>query len=308
MNKAQDHFSVMNRAVIYASELEYLARCVTDYPDIETGGDLFGFWTHTGQPVIQYAIGPGKKAGHHVAFFTQDEDFLRESGELQLQYHALQHIGEWHSHHRLGISRPSSHDCRTIRNALPEYRLNRFLLCIATIDMSDSVSVGAFGFHSTIDEITDCAWVTLPGVSPIRSHLEKLRPPPTVYQPRSKIAKLSQSLSRASLAGTGTESEKFAPPNWFGTDKGKAFLSSLIQNLKTYDPVCRVKLEHDNGISLTIANGVKIASFLLPHNYPASAVVCKIDGIICDFPHRFEDGNKLSSTIIHTLQPEFIET
>lgn len=31
--------------LVYQSELDYLSRCILDYPHIETGGQLFGYWT-----------------------------------------------------------------------------------------------------------------------------------------------------------------------------------------------------------------------------------------------------------------------
>ena len=59
-------------AIIYQSELDYLSRCILDYPDIETGGQLFGFWTNQGVPVVLYVIGPGRHANHQQSFFNQD--------------------------------------------------------------------------------------------------------------------------------------------------------------------------------------------------------------------------------------------
>lgn len=39
-------------AMIYRSELNYISRCILDSKTIETGGQLFGFWTSTGIPVV----------------------------------------------------------------------------------------------------------------------------------------------------------------------------------------------------------------------------------------------------------------
>lgn len=36
--------------VVFQSELDYLSRFILDYPDIETGGQLFGYWTSMGEP------------------------------------------------------------------------------------------------------------------------------------------------------------------------------------------------------------------------------------------------------------------
>lgn len=87
--------------MIYCSELDYISRCILDSTTIETGGQLFGFWTSTGIPVVLYAIGPGPLANHQVTFFNQDVDYLLNVGTALLQRYGLQHIGEWHSYHQL---------------------------------------------------------------------------------------------------------------------------------------------------------------------------------------------------------------
>lgn len=52
-------------AYIYKSKLDFISRCILDYKNIETGGQLFGYWTADGSPVVVYAIGPGSQANHH---------------------------------------------------------------------------------------------------------------------------------------------------------------------------------------------------------------------------------------------------
>ena len=42
----------MDRVIVYQSELEVLSACVMERPDIETGGELFGFWTSKGDLVV----------------------------------------------------------------------------------------------------------------------------------------------------------------------------------------------------------------------------------------------------------------
>ena len=81
-------------AVIYQSELDFVSRCILDRPDIETGGQLFGFWTARGVPVVLYAIGPGLQANHQLTFFNQDVEYLKLVGNLLLEKFGLQHIGE----------------------------------------------------------------------------------------------------------------------------------------------------------------------------------------------------------------------
>lgn len=122
------------KAIIFKSEMDFISRCILDYPSIETGGQMFGFYTEAGTPVVLYAIGPGRNANHQVAFFNQDIEYLTKMGEKLKGYFGLHHIGEWHSHHQLGLARPSGHDASTMINTIREKGLGRFLLCIGNCD------------------------------------------------------------------------------------------------------------------------------------------------------------------------------
>ena len=117
---------LLPRIIIYQSELEYMVKCTLDRNDIETGGQLFGHWTSDGIPVVLYALGPGPNANHQVTFFQQDVEYLVKVGHLLKSRFGLHHIGEWHSHHQLGLDHPSGTDIHTMS------LVKRFLLCIAT--------------------------------------------------------------------------------------------------------------------------------------------------------------------------------
>ena len=78
------------KLLIYGSEAERLAQLTAQYPDIETGGDLFGYWTHSGSPVVSFAIGPGRSSRHHFTSFYQDETYLREVGTELYDQHGRQ--------------------------------------------------------------------------------------------------------------------------------------------------------------------------------------------------------------------------
>ena len=56
------------RPIIFRSEMDYISRCILDYTNIETGGQLFGYWTEDGTPVVLFAIGPGANANHKPTF------------------------------------------------------------------------------------------------------------------------------------------------------------------------------------------------------------------------------------------------
>lgn len=133
-----------SKALIYSSELDYIARCIQDYPNIETGGQLYGAWTASGAPRVIYVIGPGPRANHQSTFFNQDVEYLETIG-AKLKEYGLQHIGEWHSHHHLGLPHPSGHDAQTMQNGIVQLNLNRLLLCIGSFN-DRGIIINPFNF------------------------------------------------------------------------------------------------------------------------------------------------------------------
>lgn len=159
-------------AEIFRSEMEYVIRCIADYPRIETGGELFGFWKDDRTPVVAYAIGPGPKANHQVAFFNQDIDYLAATGGVLTAKYGLEHIGEWHSHHRLGLPHPSGHDAATMAHGIRTAGRNCFLLCIGTCN-DKAVSLGGFVFSRNDGEsYRHVGWRVIGVDSPFRSAID----------------------------------------------------------------------------------------------------------------------------------------
>ncbi len=83
--------------------------------------------------MIQFVLGPGKTSRHNPASFYQDREHLIKADEILRSKHGLQHIGEWHSHHQMGLTQPSGGDEQTVFNALRQYNFPKFLLCIANL-------------------------------------------------------------------------------------------------------------------------------------------------------------------------------
>lgn len=159
-------------AIIYQSELDYISRCILDYPNIETGGQLFGFWTSMGTPVVMYAIGPGRYAQHNPTSFVQDQAYLQTVGiEIHKRYR-LQHIGEWHSHHQLGLAHPSGGDVNTMRYGVGKPGFPRLLLCIGNCTRTQT-TLNAFNFHeNTPREYVHANWDIVPTQSPYRAIID----------------------------------------------------------------------------------------------------------------------------------------
>ena len=136
------------RVAIYASEYKQICAWVLKERSLETGGDLFGLWNNDHTAVIQLVLGPGKDCQRTSGSFYQDVKYLEKVGSHLTSKEGLCHIGEWHSHHTIGLKRPSGGDERTVWTNMPKYGLSRFLLFIANIENRDlSASAGCFLFE-----------------------------------------------------------------------------------------------------------------------------------------------------------------
>lgn len=185
-NMADDQYRPSSLAIIYKSELNFLSRYILDYPDIETGGELFGYWTGTGTPVVCFVIGPGKAAQHHRTSFVQDWDYLQKVGHALHKRYRLQHIGEWHSHHQLGLAHPSRGDVDTMSYGVGKPGFPRMLLCIGNCTRTTSTA-NAFNFHeNTPREYVQATWDVVDMESPYRRildmDLQHLISPPMTFQ------------------------------------------------------------------------------------------------------------------------------
>lgn len=280
------------KTVIHAGELDRIAAWVAGHPDRETGGELFGFWTHSGAPVVQLASGPGPNARHEAAAFFQDREYLVAVGEVLRDRHGLQHIGEWHSHHSLGLDRPSAGDRGdegTVRRALRRYGFPRFVLGIANtpkpkrqgfgkINKTIEVTLNGFVFTDGEPGYGDCAFVVLPGESPIRTDLsthELFPEPPT----RSA----SWHVRRTTLAWPAAHERSApdaAPPGWYSVGDGPKLLRSLLDRVS--DVIhCDVKMFTDADRRLYFALPGVPPGFRLcfPEDFPTSpASLTRLDG------------------------------
>ena len=190
-------------AVIYQSELDFVSRCILDRPDIETGGQLFGFWTARGVPVVLYAIGPGPQANHQLTFFNQDVEYLKLVGNLLLERFGLQHIGEWHSHHQLGLAEPSGHDAQTMASSIAHLGLGRFLMGLGNCTPSETV-FNAFEFAEARGvNYRHLPWNVKNGKSPMRRAVEEdaelatlIRVPKTALPSQGEIFTVEKALTQ----------------------------------------------------------------------------------------------------------------
>lgn len=258
------------RVIIFQSELDYLSRCILDYPNIETGGQLFGYWTEDGVPVVMYAIGPGPKANHQTAFFNQDVDYLITLGKLLKEHFGLHHIGEWHSHHHLGLAKPSSHDVHTMNSTIREKGLGRFLLCIGNLN-GFTPAVGAFLCNG--DLCTQVEWETIAPASPMRTLIDRELERVLVH-PRSSLRRREDSADRGALP-------EYAPGYWLREKENRIILNNIINYIKEHcgfhNPEVRVLLNEKGEVMLSIEYfGVVRQEILFPIGFPCVAPKIKV--------------------------------
>lgn len=222
------------KTLIHQTELEYISRCIHDYPNLEIGGDLFGFYTTTGLPVVQLATGPGPKAKQTVHSFYQDEAYLIEVGNCLRERFGMQHLGEWHSHHQLGLDSPSEKDDFVVNKAMDKYNLPSFLLVIGTY-VKENTKVNGFRYfssHSLNAQPEFSKWIVLEEPSPFRKLIENEQWI-SLYQPKTNECKIHD-LQTTTLEAT--EELTYPIEYWLCEDDNKVLLNDVINQLTSEYP------------------------------------------------------------------------
>lgn len=231
-------------AIIYQSEFDYISRCVLDYPNIETGGQLFGFWSNQGVPVVLYVIGPGRYANHQPSFFNQDSQYLLSVGNELLNRYGLCHIGEWHSHHQLGLARPSSHDARTMHNGLLRIPQRRLLLCICNYENGRSI-VNPYNFHENdLRGYSNAIWQIIERESPFRriadNELSDILIHPHTSQPNHGHNRIYQSIQQSV-----TPQIRIPAEYWVAKDGNLEILRKMLRYTQQIVPLGKVDTQAD---------------------------------------------------------------
>ena len=154
---------------INQGEMYQIQEWVSKHQKIETGGDLFGLWLDDHTAVVQFVLGPGKKCRRTETSFFQDVEYLQQAGSYLTDKHGLCNIGQWHSHHRLSLSKPSHGDENTVWGNMPVLGLTRYIVFIANITYN-KVTVNGFLFHcrGRKRSLTKGQFKYLDGNSPLR--------------------------------------------------------------------------------------------------------------------------------------------
>ena len=279
------------KTLIYEQELDRIAGWVEEYPNLETGGDLFGFWTHSGGPVIQFVLGPGPNSQHNPTSFYQEKEFLIKAGEFLRTRHGLQHIGEWHSHHQMGLAQPSSGDCRTVLRALETYEFPRFLLCIANLRNASqptyggdwTVNIGSFLFHRSRTTYENGQWVVLPGESPIRSESkargfnQKAKFLQEINLQQKKSWKVYQTSLDAQVLEP-TQKIEISKGLWYADSKGQEFLKAIYTKMVGRFSNCQMRRNTSDQIYFTFEEKQHMWQLDFPDNFPASMLALQKNG------------------------------
>jgi len=141
---------------------------------VETGGDLFGRWQDV--PTVFLATKAGPAAQRNHAHFRLDVEYLRRLSETMATDWALRYFGDWHSHHRLGLSGPSGGDRRRILSIAGRNEFTGMTEVIVTLDDSraePTVRIHPWGYDlsSGKSEPLPLRVKVLPGLSPVRQAL-----------------------------------------------------------------------------------------------------------------------------------------
>ena len=304
-SKNTDNHSKYDKVFIYKSELEFLSKSILDYPNIETGGNLFGYWTHSGRPVVQYVVGPGKNANHERSFFNQDNEFLVEIGTKLMHEHALQHIGEWHSHHQLGLARPSGHDSSTIIKGMRGVKMNKFLLLIGNCDDRTS-TINPFLYIEGESSYVRPEWVVLEGNSPIRVSFDS-KHVNLNYVPRTTTASLSNVdiVGMETMQANSTDAEEIsAMPKWMDKKQNHVELKTIIDFLENEFSTVELQIL-EKQICIHLKEKSKELQVIFPPEFPN--VAPNVYAIEQDQKHLISEGEQWVQSDNYGLAEEFIK-
>jgi hypothetical protein len=283
------------RALIYHRHFDLLAGMMLEYPDSETGGDLFGFWTYSGFPVVQYVLGPGPKARRSQTAFFQDREYLILEGNRLQKAHGFQHIGEWHSHHVLGLAEPSGGDCATIQRAMRDYSLPSFLLIIGQLVPSKGRRHKPVfnGYLFRSDKPEKLGWVCLDGSSPLQDRLDQGTSSSSIQTPATEID-IGPCVSLADRDSSIPERPSFDDDAWMKSPSGRQLLLEIDRRLKLMGGEARF---FDDKSLLALKFFIESIDFrvVFPKDFPqsrASLAIISADGQVTDIVGDYDPKKK----------------
>lgn len=239
---------------IHKSELLKIKEFVSQYPDLETGGDFFGLWKQDGTAIIQFIIGPGDKTKRSSTSFYQDIDYLRKCRKLLNEKYGIEHIGNWHSHHKLSLEEPSGGDINTMRNIFVDNKsIDKFLLSISNIKKNDEVSTKVFFFSKDEKKHIECNLKVLDTPAPF--NLDGL-----------------ENILLENDSAIYVEKPSLATNSYWKTDDGKQYLKECVKELEDYENVKDVEIIQleDKRIAISFVLDENEMEIRFPNDFPTT--------------------------------------
>lgn len=169
---------------IFESEIKIIAEQAEIWGELETGGELYGYFLHNGTLVIMFATPPGKNAIHRANIFQQDYHFFLRASSMLFNRFSLNFIGNWHSHHFMEIKTLSRMDIANLKRIAQKNNFSRLCQLLITFEYCpETDNSGQYSKYETNiksyyypDAATGlprkCSVKVIPGVSPIRQAIE----------------------------------------------------------------------------------------------------------------------------------------
>jgi transcriptional regulator with XRE-family HTH domain len=160
---------------IYESELQAISFDSSMW-DTETGGDLFGIW-ESDIPLVYLATHAGPQARRDHAHFRLDVDYLIKISIMLEKDWGLRYLGDWHSHHRLGLATPSGGDQGRIGRIAAKNNFDGMVEVITTFASSPRDNKKKIEIHPYLyldlpsHVLTQAVPIVLKGTSPVRTAL-----------------------------------------------------------------------------------------------------------------------------------------
>jgi len=200
MGTSKKHFE--HYISIFAGCLQYMAGDAYGWGNTETGGGLYGLWSHAGRPVVMVATPAGPGACNDSTHFAQDADHLMAVSRNLQEKFAIQYIGNWHSHHRLALDQPSRGDMEQIHRVASRNNIPRLIQIVLTYAeetplqqrrarFGDTGRILPYGARST------GAWIGVEGQTKERVNMDcpKIRVNAYIYNEASKGSYLRCSIN-----------------------------------------------------------------------------------------------------------------
>lgn len=224
---------VHGEVYIYREELDFMMRVILDSPQMETGGNLFGYWTPEGDAVVVYVLGPGPKSVRRFTSFTQDADYLQRHVDRLSREHRLSHIGVWHSHHSLGLSHPSGGDVQSIHEGMYADGLSRCILAIGVCGRRGA-SANAFSFVSMHGRVVmeQRPWLVVPGGGPVRSRYDAACRD-SLVQPHTALAVYGEMEARGVQQAPAAGQVTFESGFWLNDKSNRLQLKQIVAYIQS---------------------------------------------------------------------------